>query len=105
MLRRSGETAKKFPSFSPLLPAIRPPLVGPGWPRGRLLLTEFMRALQARLRMLPAGFYLGAAVSSVDDRNRPRPARRGALDLDRKAGHHETGRRQKFQIVQLLDVA
>src|SRR3954454_15954530 len=43
--------------------------------------------------------------SPLDDRHRPSPARRSALDLDREAGHGETGRRQLLQIVQLFDVA
>jgi hypothetical protein len=49
-------------------------------------------------------FFLGGHLA-VDDRDRPRPSRRGALDLHRKAGHREPGRRQKFQIVQFFDVA
>src|SRR3954451_21701720 len=43
--------------------------------------------------------------SAVEYRHRPRPPRRGALDLHRKARHHEPGRRQLLQIVQLFDVA
>src|SRR5882757_1043020 len=42
---------------------------------------------------------------SVDNGDRPGPARRGALDLHRKARHGETGRGQLLEIVQLFDVA
>jgi hypothetical protein len=35
---------------------------------------------------------------AVDDRHRAGPARRGALDLDRKARHGETGRRQSSRL-------
>src|ERR1700732_3073979 len=42
---------------------------------------------------------------AVEHGDRPGPARRSALDLDRKTRHGETGRRQKLQIVQLFDVA
>src|SRR6185312_12606037 len=45
------------------------------------------------------------SVLPVENRDRPRPAGGGALDLYWKARHHKTGRRQLLQIVQLLNVA
>ena len=45
------------------------------------------------------------STSAVDDGDRPGPARRRALDLGREAGHGEPDRRQRFEIVQLLDMA
>src|SRR6267143_372267 len=42
---------------------------------------------------------------AIENGDRPGPASRGALDLDRKAGHRETRWRQELQIVQLFDVA
>src|SRR6185312_12823642 len=43
--------------------------------------------------------------SAVENGHRPRPPGRGTLDLHREARHHEAGRRQLFEIVQLFDVA
>src|SRR5271166_83312 len=55
------------------------------------------------------GIYSSTATTSrpsvLDDRHRPRPAGGGALDLGREARDHESGRRQRLEIVQLLDVA
>src|SRR3974377_369952 len=46
-----------------------------------------------------------AAGSSVDNRHRARPSGETAAHFHRKATHHETGRRQRLEIVQLLDMA
>src|SRR5262245_52707551 len=43
--------------------------------------------------------------ASVDDGDRARPAGGTAAHLDRKAAHHEFLGGQRFEIVQLLDVA
>src|SRR5882757_11063431 len=42
---------------------------------------------------------------SVKDRHRAGPACRGTLDLHRKTRHHEAGRRQLLEIMQLFDMA
>src|SRR5574337_1015017 len=47
----------------------------------------------------------GFIASFLDDRDRPRPARRGALDFHRKTCDHEAGGGQRFEVVKLLDVA
>src|ERR1700680_1392499 len=46
-----------------------------------------------------------AAVLLAEYRHRPRPAAGGGADLHREAGHHEAVGRQRFEIVQLLDLA
>src|SRR4030095_7736452 len=48
---------------------------------------------------------LSPETSAVENGNCPGPSRRCALDLHRKARHHESGRRQLLEIMQLLDVA
>ena len=41
----------------------------------------------------------------IDNRDGPGPTRGCAFDFDWKARHHESGRWQKFEIVQLFDMA
>src|SRR6478736_8439768 len=60
---------------------------------------QFRHSLSSRF------FSLARPNLSVEDRDRPGPARRGALDLHRKARHHEPGRRQLFEIMQFLDMS
>src|SRR5258706_3984757 len=45
---------------------------------------------------------LAAAHLAVENGHCPGPARRSALDLDRETRHHEPGRRQLLEIVQLF---
>src|SRR6266478_32043 len=101
--RRTSE--KRSMILSPGWPAAGPPAcssrcsgVGGCW-------REFRRAFPARLPMPGSEAVLQRRHLAIDDRHRPCPARRSALDLDRKARHGETGRRQKLQIVQLFDMA
>src|ERR1700687_192231 len=46
-----------------------------------------------------------ARTLALKDGDRAGPARRRPLDLDGETRHHEAGRGQKLQIVQLLDMA
>src|SRR5882757_3154324 len=55
-------------------------------------------------RVAPGSETAAASLLAVDNGHRPRPARGSALDLYRKARHHETGRRQLLEIVKFLDV-
>src|SRR3954465_8177897 len=72
---------------------------GPAW----ICWEDFKGAFSARLpRPLRLVSIRHLAIKNGDGAG---PAGGGPLDLHRKARHHEAGRGQKLQIVQLLDMA
>src|ERR1043166_8935672 len=83
--------------------AVAADLSAPAWPDAGLVAGEGRQAFPPPL---PRDCLRLASIRhlAIKDGDRPGPARRGALDLHRETGHHETGRRQELQIVQLLDV-
>src|SRR6185436_16252974 len=76
---------------------------GLDWPQQKQPCSEGIR--KSVIRSLPDFVFRCVQPSAVENGNRPCPARRGALDLHREARHHEAGRWQLLEIVQLFDVA
>src|SRR5437588_10663543 len=53
----------------------------------------------------PRFLFVSAQFLAVENSHRPRPARRGALDLHGKTRHHKAGRGQLLEIMQFFDMA